>query len=163
MFSTGIRTSCSDKPEVTEARNDHLPWTSSALKPGRLVSTRKPRMRLLCSSDFAQTTATSAIEPEVIHIFSPFRTYSLPDRTARVRIPLGLEPKSGSVSPKQPSFSPLAIAGSHLSFCASLPNVYIGYMHSADCTLTNERTPLSPRSSSCMTSPYSTLDMPAQP
>ncbi len=36
-------------------------------------------------------------------------------------------------------------------------------MTSADCTLTKERTPQSPRSSSCITSPYSTFDMPAQP
>src|SRR5215467_7676554 len=118
-----MRTSCSDNPEVTEARSDHLPCTSWALKPGALVSTRKPRMRLLSSSDFAQTSATSAIDPEVIHIFSPFRTYSFPTFLARVRMPLGLEPKSGSVRPKHPSFSPLAKAGSHLSFCASLPKV----------------------------------------
>ena len=39
----------------------------------------------------------------------------------------------------------------------------MGYMHSADCTLTKERTPLSPRSSSCVIRPYSTLFMPAQP
>src|SRR5216684_1011427 len=39
----------------------------------------------------------------------------------------------------------------------------MGYITSADCTLTNERTPESPRSSSCVTSPYSTFDMPAQP
>src|SRR5215813_9038757 len=39
----------------------------------------------------------------------------------------------------------------------------MGYITSADCTLTKERTPLSPRSSSCITRPYSTLDIPAQP
>src|SRR5712671_5825165 len=116
-----MRTSCSDSPEVTDARSDHFPCTSDALKPGRFVSTRNPLMRSLCSSDLAQMMAISAMEPEVIHIFSPLRTYSLPDLTARVRMPLGLEPKSGSVRPKQPSFSPLAMAGSHLSFCASLP------------------------------------------
>src|SRR5437660_3388874 len=122
-FSSGIRTSCSDSPEVTDARSDHLPCTLSALKPGRSVSTRKPRMRLLCSSDLAQITATSAIEPEVIHIFSPLITYSLPTFLARVRIPLGFDPKSGSVRPKQPSSSPVAMPGSHLSFWASLPKL----------------------------------------
>src|SRR5260221_10471875 len=120
-FSSGTRTSCSESPEVIEARNDHLPWTSSALKPGRLVSTRKPRTRSLPASDLAHTTATSAMEPDVIHIFSPVMTYSLPIFLARVRMPLGLEPKSGSVRPKQPSFSPRAMGGSHLSFCSSLP------------------------------------------
>src|SRR6476661_662457 len=39
----------------------------------------------------------------------------------------------------------------------------MGYITSADCTLTNERTPESPRSSSCVTRPYSTFDIPAQP
>src|SRR5215469_1648560 len=39
----------------------------------------------------------------------------------------------------------------------------MGYMHSPDCTLTKLRTPESPRSSSCVISPYSTLPMPAQP
>ena len=60
--------------------------------------------------------ATSAMEPEVIHIFSPLRTYSLPTFLARVRMPPGFEPKSGSVRPKQPSFSPFCIAGSHVCF-----------------------------------------------
>ena len=31
-------------------------------------------------------------------------------------MPLGLEPKSGSVRPKQPSFSPVASLGSHVDF-----------------------------------------------
>src|SRR3984957_7580284 len=39
----------------------------------------------------------------------------------------------------------------------------MGYITSADCTLTNERTPESPRSNSCVTNPYSTFDIPAQP
>ncbi len=99
---------------------------SSARKPGRSVSTRNPRIELASlgspeSSVFAQITATSAMEPDVIHIFSPLRTYSLPTFRARVLMPLGLEPKSGSVNPKQPSFSPLCIAGSQVCFCSSLP------------------------------------------
>src|SRR5207248_5801803 len=130
---------------------------------GRSVSTRNPRILLSSPSTFAQITATSAIDPEVIHIFSPFKTYSLPTFRARVRIPPGFDPKSGSVSPKHPSFSPDCKAGSHVFFCSSLPNAYMGYMTSADCTLTKLRTPESPRSSSCITSPYSTFDIPAQP
>src|SRR5205823_5096901 len=39
----------------------------------------------------------------------------------------------------------------------------MGYITSADCTLTKDRTPLSPHSSSCITSPYSTFDIPAHP
>src|SRR5947208_8366733 len=56
-------------PEVTEARSDHFPCTSQALNPGVPFSTRNPRT--LSSSALAQTTATSAIDPLVIHIFSP--------------------------------------------------------------------------------------------
>src|SRR6516165_10189983 len=110
-FSAGMRMSCNDRPEVTEARSDHLPWMLSALKPGVLVSTRKPRILLSSDSERAQIRATSAIEPLVIHIFSPLRMYSLPTFLARVRMPPGLEPKSGSVRPKQPSFSPFAMDG----------------------------------------------------
>ncbi len=48
-------------------------------------------------------TATSAMLPEVIHIFSPLRMYSSPDLRAVVVMPPGFEPKPGSVRPKQPS------------------------------------------------------------
>src|SRR5947209_2822345 len=83
VFEIGTRTSCMARPDVTDARNDHLPCTSCAENPGRSVSTRKPRMRQFSgatpgSSTFAQITATSAMLPDVIHIFSPFRTYSSP-------------------------------------------------------------------------------------
>src|SRR5208282_3011832 len=143
---------------------------SCAENPGRLVSTRNPRIlsapsptAAFSSSSLAQITATSAIDPDVIHIFSPFRMYSSPDFRARVVMPAGFDPNPGSVSPKQPNFSPLASAGSQVFFCSSEPNVKMGYITSADCTLTKLRRPESPRSNSCMTRPYSTFDMPAQP
>ena len=65
----------------------------------------------------------------MIHIFSPFNMYPSPTRRARVRMPPGFEPKSGSVSPKHPSFSPLASLGSHSSFCCGLPKVIDGIHH----------------------------------
>ena len=40
---------------------------------------------------------------------------------ARVVMPPGSEPKSGSVRPKQPMASPVASRGSHACFCASVP------------------------------------------
>ena len=40
----------------------------------------------------AHTTATSAIEPLVIHIFDPLRTHSFPSSLAVVVIPMGFEP-----------------------------------------------------------------------
>ena len=95
----------------------------------------------------------SATEPLVIHILVPFSTQSSPSRLARVRIPAGLEPKSGSVSPKQPIASPAAIRGSQLVFCSSLPNFQIANMASEPCTDTMLRTPESPASSSRQASP----------
>ena len=56
---------------------------------------RKPRMP---SSARAHTTAISATDPLVIHIFEPLRIQSEPSRRAVVRMPPGLEPKSGSVA-----------------------------------------------------------------
>src|SRR6266852_4887184 len=89
-------------------------------KSWRAFLHRKPR--IFSSSHLAHTTATSAIEPLVIHIFSPFRTYLFPFFTARVNMPPGFEPNCGSVNPKQPIFSPCCSSGSHLFFCSSLPN-----------------------------------------
>ncbi len=68
-FDSGMCTSCRERLDVTEARSDHLPWTSSARNPGRSVSTRKPRILLSSSSTLAQIIAMSAMEPDVIHIF----------------------------------------------------------------------------------------------
>ena len=134
---------------------------TGALKPGMPFSTRKPLT--LSSSVRAHTTATSASEPLVIHIFEPFRTQPSPDRFARVRIPAGLEPASGSVSPKQPIVSPAAMPGSQRSFCSSLPQRWIANIASDPCTEQNERSPESPASSSRHVSPYAVADAPAQP
>jgi hypothetical protein len=88
-------------------------------KPGVPAGTRKPRTP--SSSVRAQTTARSAMPPLVIHILVPLSTQSPPSRRALVRIPAGLEPKSGSVRPKQPITSPAAMAGSQRRFCSSEP------------------------------------------
>jgi hypothetical protein len=78
-------------------------------------------------------------------------------------MPDGLEPKSGSVRPKQPIASPAAIRGSQLSFCSSLPYFQIAYIASEPCTETSERTPESTASSSMHARPYATALVPAQP
>ena len=87
-------------------------------KPFASVGTTNPRTR---SSVRAQTMATSATLPLVIHCLLPLSTQSSPSRLATVRMAAGLDPASGSVSPKQPIFSPAAMAGSHSCFCSSLP------------------------------------------
>ena len=95
---------------MIEARSDILPLMSWVEKPFVSVGTAKPRMP---SSVRAQTIATSATEPFVIHIFWPWRIQSEPSRRARVRIAPASDPTSGSVRPKQPIASPAARRGSH--------------------------------------------------
>jgi hypothetical protein len=130
---------------VIEARRDSLRWMSWVVKPGVPRGTRKPRTP---SSVRAHTTATSATEPFVIHIFEPCRIQSSPSRRARVRMDAGSEPESGSVRPKQPMASPAAIRGSHSCFCSSEPQRWMAYIAREPCTETRLRTPESPASSS---------------
>ncbi len=118
---------------------------SLAEKPFAPRGTRKPAMP---SSVRAQTVATSAMLPLVIHILLPVRIQSEPSRTARVRIPAGFEPKSGSVSAKQPIASPAASLGSHSRLCSSDPYLQIENIASDPWTDTKLRRPLSPASSS---------------
>ena len=114
----GSRTLSKTSSDVTDARRDSFLWIVLAVKPGVSVGTRNPRIP---SSVCAHTVATSARLPLVIHILVPLSTQSVPSRRARVRIPAGLEPKSGSVNPKQPMASPAASLGSHSLFCSSEP------------------------------------------
>jgi len=135
---------------VVEARSENFPCWSEEVKPGVPFSTRKPRTP---SSVRAQTTATSASVPLVIHCLAPLRSQPFAVRRAVVRMPPGLEPKSGSVRPKQPIASPLPSGGSQRAFCSAEPKVWIGYMTSELCTEAKLRSPESPRSSSCMMRP----------
>src|SRR5580658_26935 len=160
IAESGTRQSTKARLDVTETRMDILPWISELVKPGVPFSTRNPRMP---SSVRAHTTATSATDPLVIQVFSPFRFQQLPSFFARVSMPAGLEPKPGSVSPKHPMASPDCNFGSQCSFCSADPYVRIGYITSAPCTEAKLRSPESARSSSCITRPYSMLLMPAQP
>ena len=78
----------------------------------------KPR---ILPSSFAQTTATSATGALVIHILVPVSAKPPATFSARVIIEPGSEPWSGSVSPKQPTISPVASFGRYLRLCASVP------------------------------------------
>jgi hypothetical protein len=77
-------------------------------------------IRPSCSSDFAQTTKTSAIAELVIHI-----SRRRADSRRRSSVPCahraGVEPASGSVRPKQPTHSPVASLGRYFRRCASVP------------------------------------------
>jgi hypothetical protein len=108
---------------VSEARSESFPFWSFPVKPLVSVGTMNPRIDLesLISPVLAQTTETVACEPLVIHILVPFSTQPSLVSFAVVIMPAGLEPKSGSVSPKQPISCPLASRGSHFFFCSSDP------------------------------------------
>ena len=120
MLPAGMRTFENPTLLVVEARIESLLCRSTALNPGRSVSTKKPWI-LSVSPSLAQTTAMSATLPLVIHVFSPSITNSSPSRTARVSMPAGFEPKLGSVSPKQPIALPCCMEGSQRCFCSSVP------------------------------------------
>ena len=135
---------------MTEARNESFFLMSCALNPGVPLGTMNPRIP---SSVWAHTTAASATEPLVIHIFWPLRIQSVPSLRALVRMAPGSEPASGSVSPKQPIASPAAIGGSHRSRCSSEPQRWMANIASDPCTDTRLRMPLSPASSSMQASP----------
>ena len=157
---SGTRIESNDSSDVTDARRDSLLWTSDVVKPRVPRSTRKPRTP---ESVIAQTTATSAMEPLVIHILVPLMTQSPPSPRAVVCIEEGSEPASGSVSPKQPIARPAAISGSQRDFCSSLPYAEIGNIASEPCTDTKDRNPLSPASSSSLATPYAVAEAPAHP
>ena len=76
-------------------------------------------------------------------------------------MPPGSEPWSGSVSPKQPISSPLAIPGKYLFFCSSVPKACIGYIVREPCTETQLLIAESPLSNSWQITPYATFDRPA--
>ena len=65
---------------------------------------------------------------------------------AVVSIAATSEPAAGSVRPKQPSFSPLAIGTRYRCFCSSDPNLYSDSEFSPTCTEISVRKADSPRS-----------------
>ena len=71
----------------------------------------------------AQMIATVACDPFVIHILVPLSTHPSAVSRAVVIKPPGLDPKSGSVSPKQPISCPPASSGSQCFFCSADPKV----------------------------------------
>ena len=146
----GSRTSSMTSSDVTLARSDSFLWMSGAENPGASHGTTKPRIP---SSVSAHTIATSDTLPLVIHILVPDKIQSSPSRLATVRIDPGSLPLSGSLRPKHPIASPDCRRGNHSAFCSSEPNSLIANIARALVTLTNDRNPLSPASSSSSTSP----------
>ena len=116
---SGTRTLAIESSEVIEALKLNFPWRSLDVNPSIPFSKRNPLTTP--SSSRAQTSATSAKEPFVIHILFPFITQSSPSLVQVVIIPPGLDPKLDSVNPKQPNRFPEPSPGNHFSFCSSDP------------------------------------------
>ena len=57
----------------------------------------------------------------VMNCLAPLMTHSSPSSAAVVFVLPASEPASGSVSPKEPNFSPLVSSGIHSRFCSSVP------------------------------------------
>ena len=87
--SLGILQSWNTNSLVTEAFSECLPFISGAVKPSSPFSTMKP---LMTPSSLAQTTATSAIVPLVIHIFAPLSKKWSPISSALVIMSPGFDP-----------------------------------------------------------------------
>jgi hypothetical protein len=128
-----------------------LPVITVAFKPGVPFSTRKAAS--LSFSSRAQIMVTSAKEALPIQRFSPSITYSSSSRRAVVSSNPASEPCCGSVRPKAPIFSILAIGGSHCSFCSSDPSVAMEVIATPECTAKNVVKPPSPRANSLLTRP----------
>ena len=137
IASSGTMTSSIMIMPVADARSENLPSIFGALSPFIPRSRMNPRMSP--ASSFAHTTSTSASGELVIQVFDPFSTYPPSTRFARERIDAGSDPASGSVSPKQPTHSPLRSLGRYFCRCASEPKSQIGYITSDDCTENAER------------------------
>ena len=117
---------------VVDVLKESLPPILGADSPFIPFSRMKPRIFPPCSSDFAQTMNTSAKGLFEIHILVPVMIYPLVVFVANVLIPLGSDPASGSVRPKQPIKSPDAKLGKYFFFCASEPYANIGYITKED-------------------------------
>ena len=98
---------------------------SCAREPGRVASGRRTRGRRRRSAP--RRSRCRSTLPFVIHIFVPFRIQSSPSRFADVRIEPGSLPSPAPTGRSIAIASPLAIFGSHSSFCSSLPNAWIAY------------------------------------
>ena len=118
--SAGSRTSVSVMSHWMDARMDSLGSIAVAVNPGVSVGITKPRIP---SWVLAQMIATSAIEARPIQRLVPVSSQPSPSRTAVVSMLDGSLPAVGSVSPKQPTSSPVAIPGSQRCLCSSLPNL----------------------------------------
>src|SRR5258708_12030201 len=94
MASLGTFTCCNTRSLVSDARRLSLPFWSFAEKPLVSVGTRKARIDSTSSIApvLAQTTATCAVDPLVIHILAPFRVQPSLVSFATVIMPAGLEP-----------------------------------------------------------------------
>src|SRR6266850_19019 len=81
------------------------------------------RLLRFSSSVQQKNRKLSAKSARLIHIFSPFKTYSSPSRRAVERAPTTSDPAPGSVKPYVANLSPFACGIRYFCFCSSVPQV----------------------------------------
>ena len=155
MSSSETSTSSSAIEAVSDPCRPILWWMAWGWKPGWSVSTRKQARPLafFSGSVWQKISATLAKLPMEIHIFAPLMTQPPSRRVARVRWLAASEPVSGSVSPKQPRYSPEQSLGSHFCFCSSVPQRRMDEQTSEVCTEMTVRMAESTRPTSSTMSP----------
>ena len=118
-----MRQSSNTSSDVSDERTPSLSSFLPARNPLVPRSTMKAETPLLplVRSVTAMTTAVSARRPLVMNVFDPLSTHSAPSRTAVVLVPPASEPALFSVSPQQPTLSPLASGVRNFTFCSSVP------------------------------------------
>ena len=144
-FSAGTRQSSNRIVAVSEALIPSLCSSRSTVIPGVPFGTTNDLIaaRPRSLSRVAQTTTASDRSPEVTKIFSPFRTYASPSRTAVVRMLAESEPVSGSVIAIEAHTSP------NRSCCSASPTDAIAELPSP-CRGRESRRPTSPQHISAM-------------
>ena len=120
-LASGTRTPSRVMRAFWTTRSAILSSRFSVVNPGVPASTTKP-LTWPSATSLAQITVRSAKLALPIHFLRPSSTQPFPSRRAVVARPRAApEPTSGSVSPKAPSCSMRAMAGSQRRFCSSEP------------------------------------------
>src|SRR5690625_6888969 len=120
------------------------PRTTSSLSARVSPSGCTPAALASATEAFAQIIAMSATVASPIHRLAPFSVHAPSLNVAWVVMDAGSDPAVGSVSPKHPITSPLAIWGSQVCFCSSEPFFAIAVTASAPGPEHTAPTPAAP-------------------
>ena len=122
-FSSGTKTSLNESSAVSWPWKpilwSFLPWSKPAMPFS--MSSRLNASALLPSPVLTNVTMTSAVLPLEMNVFAPLTMYPPSTLFAVVFVPRRSLPAPGSVIASAPRISPVAMPGSHFSFCSCVP------------------------------------------